>query len=112
MGYHCAENPEDTEDGYVPGAGANHACSPYDTDYNPADFVIDLPELLRIIQFYNSLGYHYCPDDETEDGFCPGLARPRRNRPLLALVFAGDFTAVLWAVRTFSTKASCGTPQD
>jgi len=28
--------------------------------------------LLRLIQFYNSGGYHYCPGEGTEDGFCPG----------------------------------------
>jgi hypothetical protein len=33
-----------------------------------------LSELLRLIQFYNSLGYHYCPVAGTEDGFCPGVA--------------------------------------
>ena len=27
-------------------------------DYNPADFVISLDELLRVIQFYNDNGYH------------------------------------------------------
>jgi hypothetical protein len=45
---------------------------PYDTDYNPQDWVISLSELLRVIQFYNSLGYHYCPGQGTEDDFCPG----------------------------------------
>ena len=46
---------------------------PYGTDYNPQDWVISLSELLRIIQFYNSLGYHFCPTSGTEDGFCPGV---------------------------------------
>ncbi len=73
LAYHCADNPGDTEDGYVPGIGANQSCSPYDTDYNPQNWVINLSELLRVIQFYNSLGYRYCPLDGTEDGFCPGL---------------------------------------
>jgi len=27
-----------------------------------------------VIQFYNFPGYHYCPDEGTEDGFCPGIA--------------------------------------
>jgi hypothetical protein len=74
LGYHCAESPDDTEDGFVPGPGLDQGCVPYDTDYNPQDWVISLSELLRIIQFYNSLGYNYCPDDGTEDGFCPGAA--------------------------------------
>jgi len=25
-----------------------------------------------VIQFYNSGGYHACPDEDSEDGFCPG----------------------------------------
>jgi hypothetical protein len=28
--------------------------------------------LLRVIQFFNSGGYHFCPALATEDGFCPG----------------------------------------
>ena len=71
-GYHCADTPTDTEDGYVPGPGANHTCAPYDTDYNPQDWIITLNELLRAIQFYNARGYYYCPGAATEDGFCPG----------------------------------------
>ncbi len=72
LGLHCAENPGDTEDGFVPGAGTNVTCAPYDTDYSPQDWIISLSELLRVIQFYNSLSYHYCPADGTEDGYCPG----------------------------------------
>jgi len=29
--------------------------------------------LLRLIQFFNSGGYHACPAENTEDGFCPGV---------------------------------------
>jgi len=72
-GLHCADNPGDTEDGFVPGPGVNQTCTPYDTDYNPQNWVISLSELLRIIQFYNSGGYNYCPLLTTEDGFCAGL---------------------------------------
>lgn len=73
LGYHCADDPGSTEDGFEPGPGANQSCQPYDTDYNPQDWTISLTELLRVIQFYNSLGYHYCPGEGTEDDFCPGL---------------------------------------
>jgi hypothetical protein len=73
-GYRCATNPGDTEDGFAPGPGANQACTPHDTDYNPQNWAISLSELLRVIQFYNALGYRYCPLDNTEDDFCPGLA--------------------------------------
>ncbi len=74
-GFQCAAEPGSTEDGYVPGAGGNQGCSPHDSDYNPGgpDWDVDIVELLRIIQFYNSGGYHYCPGDGTEDDYCPGL---------------------------------------
>ncbi len=45
-------------------------CSPHSADYNPQDWQIGLSELLRVIQFYNSGGYHACVGGE--DGFCPG----------------------------------------
>ncbi len=75
-GLHCAEPPESTEDGYVPGEDpAQEGCAPHSSDYNPQDWTISLSELLRLIQFYNSGGYHDCPDADppTEDGYCPGL---------------------------------------
>lgn len=72
LGLHCADTPLDTEDGYVPGPGANTSCTYYDTDYNPRDWVISLGELLRMIQFFNLEGYRYCPLGGTEDRFCPG----------------------------------------
>ena len=74
FGYHCADNPRDTEDGYVPGPGANHACTPHGSDYNTQDWDISLSELLRLIQFFNVGGYHACPGQDTEDGYCPGAA--------------------------------------
>jgi subtilisin-like proprotein convertase family protein len=69
-GLHCAEAPENTEDGYVPGVGDNRGCGFYDADYDPPDWIISLNEMLRLIQFYNSGGYRYCPFEGTEDGFC------------------------------------------
>lgn len=71
-GYHCANNPLDTEDGYLIGSGANHSCKPHSSDYNPQDWKIDLRELLRVIQFFNSGGYHL--DPLGEDGY--GIGRP------------------------------------
>jgi len=46
----------------------------HDSDYAPSgpDWQIKLTELLRVIQFFNSGGYHACPGEGTEDGFCPG----------------------------------------
>ena len=65
--YSCGEG---TEDGYAPGIG-DRTCAPHASDYNPQDWKINLSELLRAIQFYNSGGYN--PDPTTEDGFAPGL---------------------------------------
>lgn len=44
-------------------------CPPHAADYAPADRVIGLTELLRVLQFYNLGGYQEC--DNGEDGFCP-----------------------------------------
>lgn len=45
--------------------GYHHA----DTD---SDWQISLSELLRVIQFFNSGGYHYAYAEVTEDGYAPG----------------------------------------
>lgn len=71
-GLHCAEGVGDSEDGYLAGPGANTSCAPHDTDYNPQNWMISLPEILRVIQFYNTGGYSHCPDAGTEDGYCVG----------------------------------------
>jgi hypothetical protein len=70
-GYHCAAG---TEDGYAPGLAGDESCIAHDSDYAPQDWQIGLSELLRVIQFFNSAGYHACPDTSpaTEDGFCVG----------------------------------------
>ena len=70
-GYACDANGV-TLDGYTPGAGADHACTRHDSDYDATPWVIALPELLRLIQFFNMGGYHACPDEGTADGYCPG----------------------------------------
>lgn len=70
-GYHCAEVPTATEDGYEVGSGANHSCSYHTSDYNPKNWKIDFPELLRLIQFFNAGGYHL--DSAGEDGFGVGM---------------------------------------
>lgn len=71
-GLHCADKSDlQSEDGYLPGLGAKLDCIAHASDYNPQDWAIDLSELLRAIQFYNSGGYHACTG--SEDGFCPGL---------------------------------------
>lgn len=73
-GYHCAA-PGDpmSDEGYLTGPG-DTTCRPHCADYNPQDWRIDLSEVLRIIQFYNSGGYRACLNGNppTEDGYCPG----------------------------------------
>lgn len=71
-GYCCAEPSEPTEDGYKPGPCSNFSCYPHTGDYRPNFWRFDLTELLRVIQFFNIGGYHYCPDQLTEDFYCPG----------------------------------------
>jgi hypothetical protein len=71
-GFCCAASPEATEDGYLPGPGANHSCGAHSSDYLPQDWSINLSELLRLIQFFNIGGYHTA-EEPTEDGFAPGL---------------------------------------
>jgi hypothetical protein len=74
--YHCDTIPGESEDGYIAGGGADETCMPHTSDYmGGASWSIDLNELLRVIQFHNIGGYAYCPDNATEDGFCPGLLR-------------------------------------
>ncbi len=69
--YHCAPVGTPSEDGYATGTGTR-TCTPHQADQN-GDWIIQLsPELTRLIQFYNSGGYH-CQEG-TEDGYAPGLA--------------------------------------
>ncbi len=65
QGYHCDPG---TEDDYGTGDGNRWSFPPHSSDYAPADWQISLSELLRLLQLYNSPGYHAC--DEGEDGFC------------------------------------------
>ncbi len=69
--FHCVRLPDLTEDGYDIGPG-DQDCAPHSSDYAPQDWRISLREILRLIQLYNSGEYHFCPDEGTEDGFCPG----------------------------------------
>lgn len=69
---HCAQADATSDDGYAPGPG-DQSCPPHTSDYLPQNWHINLTELLRSIQFFNSGGYHHCPDGDTEDGFCPAV---------------------------------------
>ncbi|HPO16705.1 MAG TPA: formylglycine-generating enzyme family protein [Candidatus Hydrogenedentes bacterium] len=67
-GFHCING---TEDGYAPDLDPlQQSCAPHDSDYIPQDWHISLSELSRIIQFFNSDGYH--TECGTEDNFAPG----------------------------------------
>jgi hypothetical protein len=48
--------------------GASRLCAFHSADYNPANWTIELSELLRVVQFFNLGGYVAC--DESEDGYC------------------------------------------
>lgn len=71
-GLSCADPPASTEDGYQPGPG-DTTCAPHSSDYAAQDWTINLSELLRLIQFFNTGGYVWCPDEvpATEDSYCP-----------------------------------------
>lgn len=86
-GLHCQEG---TEDGYAPGPGGDQSCGPHASDYDPQDWAINLGELLRLIQFFNSGGYRSC-DEGTEDGYCVG--GPPINVVLMVLDALRDDTA-------------------
>jgi len=61
-----------TGSGYAPGPGP-HTGPPHASDYAPQDWRIDMHELLRLIQLYNSGGYTDCWQQQppTEDRYCP-----------------------------------------
>lgn len=65
-GFGCAEEP--SEDGYAIGS-VDHACPLYDADYLTQNWIIELSELLRAVQLFNSGGYFAC--ESGEDGYCP-----------------------------------------
>jgi len=66
--YHCEVG---TEDGFAPSTG-DQSCAAHDSDYAPQDWGVDLSELLRAIQFFNSPGGSYHLDGSGEDGFAAG----------------------------------------
>ena len=69
-GLSCVPMPGWTEDLFHPEIGDTD-CAPHDLDNAPQDWQINVSEVLRAIQFYNSPGYRYCPGEGSEDGFCP-----------------------------------------
>ncbi len=66
----CEDPLAPTDDRYLPGATTPRNCEPHAGDYAPQDWRISLRELLRLVQFHNAGGYHYCPTANTEDTFC------------------------------------------
>jgi hypothetical protein len=65
-GLSCAAG---TEDGFQPGTAGGTECAFHNADYEPADWAINLSELLRVVQFYNARGYYR--DPYAEDGYRP-----------------------------------------
>lgn len=67
-GYHC---DVDTEDEFAPGVDtdARH-CAPHASDYIPQNWIINLTEVIRLIQLFNTGAYHRACG--SEDGFAPG----------------------------------------
>ncbi len=63
-GYSCDASGED---GYRPGAEGTKGCKAHDTDYLSQDWSIELSELLRLIQLYNT--GRYMTDAKSEDGY-------------------------------------------
>ena len=76
-GFHCQTG---TEDRYAPGPGGQ-SCDTHDSDWSSPgpDWTIDLSEVLRISQFYNSDGYRYDHSQTTKDGFKPGTGEIPAN---------------------------------
>ncbi len=68
--YSCAQSADSTVDGFIPGAGGNRSNTPHTSDYNPQDWIISFPELLRLVSLFNADAYHYNP--EHPDGFAVG----------------------------------------
>jgi hypothetical protein len=60
-----------TEDGFIPMAevGKGALSGHHAADYDPADWVVSLGELLRVVQLYNAEGY--LRDSSQPDGFLP-----------------------------------------
>jgi hypothetical protein len=59
-----------SEDGYLPGSAGDQGCGNHSSDYVPADWIINISEVLRLVQFFNSGGFH--AECGTEDGYAPG----------------------------------------
>lgn len=59
-----------SEDGFAPGLDPESKGRHHTSDHINPNWIIELSELLRLIQFYNVGGYHPCAD--SEDGFCLG----------------------------------------
>jgi hypothetical protein len=54
--------------GFLSGFGDQN-CEPHDSDYNPQDWKINLPELLRLVQLFTAGSYEECIGG-SEDGYC------------------------------------------
>ncbi len=103
-GYHCADTPSSTEDGYVPASGKNKSRQPHSSDYNPQDWIIDLNETLRTIQFFNAGGY--APDLSGEDGFIPVFSSGNEKIDARKEKYIIPFAETVQAMRVRSVEGS------
>ncbi len=63
--------------------------------HDGADNTIDVTELLRIIQFYNSGGYHCAlPGDTSDEGFMPGVNQSAQS----CAPHNGDYNPQDWTI--------------
>ncbi len=69
---------EGTVEGTSEGVEEGEPIPPYHSADTNQNLKIDLTELLRVIQLFNSFGYH-CATEPTEDGYAPGYDLSQTN---------------------------------
>ncbi|MGC8737668.1 MAG: hypothetical protein ACP5UA_03355, partial [Candidatus Hydrogenedens sp.] len=82
---------EGTPEGLIEGEGEGETPTPPHSADQNGDWKISLSELLRVIQFFNSQGYH-C-DPQGEDGYAPGLEGDKTCTP-----HASDYAPPDWTI--------------
>ncbi len=87
-------NPEGIQEGIVEGSIEGEQTPPYHSADANHNWRIEIGELLRVIQFFNSGGYH-CASGESEDGYHAGYNTAQVScRP-----HASDFSPQDWKIQ-------------